>query len=179
MELWKSAFGYEGFYEVSDLGRVRRIWKNGKHRVITHRNYTRNYPSIALTKNKKRKVGSLHRLVAKTWIPNPENKPCVNHLNGDVRDCRVINLSWCTYSENLLHSYRVLSRKPPKITGLRNGVSRAIIDVNNGDIFYSVKELADYTGLNRSTLVNKLSGNKKNNTNFIYLTTIKNRKNVN
>lgn len=65
------------------------------------------YLAVALSDGKIQKAFSIHRLVAITFIPNPENKPCVNHINGIKTDNRAVNLEWCTQSENAKHSFRI------------------------------------------------------------------------
>lgn len=117
-EIWKDIKDYEGYFEVSNLGNFR-----SKDRIIKYKQSgTRNYPGkplktetivegyqrIVLMKEGIKKRYMCHRLVAQTFIPNPENKPFVNHINGNPQDNRVCNLEWCTQSENELHSYRNL-----------------------------------------------------------------------
>ena len=118
-EIWKEIKGYEGYFEVSNLGNFR-----SKNRVIGYKypGKTRNYPGkilkvesifegytrIVLMKNHIRKRYMCHRLVAETFIPNPKNKPFINHINGIKWDNRVSNLEWVTQSENELHSHSVL-----------------------------------------------------------------------
>lgn len=101
-EVWKQVVGYEGLYEVSDLGRL----KNVKTKYITdgHRSQS-GYAVTGLRMNNKSKASFLHRLVAIAFIENPENKPCVNHKNGLRHDNRVINLEWATVRENIVHGY--------------------------------------------------------------------------
>lgn len=70
------------------------------------------YQSISLRINKKRSRHLLHRLIAQSFIPNPQNKPEVNHMDGDKTNNDISNLEWATHSENGKHSYRVLGRKP-------------------------------------------------------------------
>lgn len=100
MENWKPVVEYEGFYEVSDQGFVRR---NGKTLVggVTRLGYR----YVLLYKYGVRERDNVHRIVAKTWIPNPENKPQVNHKNGVKADNRVKNLEWVTIEENRQHAY--------------------------------------------------------------------------
>lgn len=117
-EIWKEITGYEGYFEVSNLGNFR-----SKDRIIKYKQKgTRLYPGkpvktetivegyqrIVLMKEGVKKRYMCHRLVAQMFIPNPDNKPFVNHINGNPKDNRVDNLEWCTQSENELHSYQVL-----------------------------------------------------------------------
>lgn len=108
-EVWKPIPGYEEYYEISSLGRVKRI-KVGhgtqagriiKEYFDKHTGYCR----VALSVNSKVKDYSVHRLVAMTFLPNPEEKREVNHINGIKTDNRLENLEWATPSENRIHAY--------------------------------------------------------------------------
>lgn len=121
-EIWKDVMGYEGFYQISNLGRVKSLQrghfvndKRGRfypriQKEIILRNLTNSvgYVQVNLHKNGKCKIHSNHRLVATHFLPNLENKKQVNHKNGIKSDSRLENLEWCTASENGLHGYRVL-----------------------------------------------------------------------
>lgn len=132
-EIWKEVNGYEGFYEVSSLGRVRSIscriadkrCPNGKYHKgrILKPGYTVNgYLQVLLRANGKYKSCRVHRLVAEAFIPNTENKSEVNHKNGVKTDNRLENLEWNTRSENAAHMYRKLKIPPNK--GMEGKVSR-------------------------------------------------------
>lgn len=115
-EIWIDVKDYEGFYQVSNLGRVKsldRIVLPNKFyasKILKGSLNKDGYRRILLYKNSKYKGTSIHRLVATHFIDNPENKPCINHINGIRNDNRVENLEWVTYSENERHAYDVLGK---------------------------------------------------------------------
>lgn len=106
-EYWKDIQGYEGLYQVSNLGRVRsmsRLRPDKHHKVkakiLRQAFNSGGYPILTLSKNAIHKNIKVHRLVAKTFIPNSENKPCIDHINTIRTDNRVENLLWTTGKEN-------------------------------------------------------------------------------
>lgn len=111
MELFKDVKGYEELYQVSNLGRVKSLPKIVGRRlrgetVLAQQRSRHGYYMVDLCTNGKRFNASVHRLVAEAFIPNPDNKPCVNHIDGDKANNCVDNLEWCTHSENQLHAYK-------------------------------------------------------------------------
>ena len=100
-EIWKDIEGYEGIYQVSNKGRVKSLNYNrtGEERILKIRINKNGYACISL--GKERKFFRVHRLVAIAFIPNPENKPCVDHINAIRTDNRVENLRWVTHEENM------------------------------------------------------------------------------
>lgn len=95
-EVFKSIIGYEGLYEISNLGNVMSL-KRGKPKLPS---YYQGYKKIKLFKEKQWKTFNLHRLVAEAFIPNPENKNAVHHKNSIRHDNSVENLEWCLTLEN-------------------------------------------------------------------------------
>lgn len=122
-EKWKCIPGFEKYYQVSNMGRVKSlpytfIAKNGEHYPVkgkilkqekTSNGYLRTTLSVSIINKKKRYL--VHRLVGIVFIPNPLNKPYINHINGITTDNRFMKIEWSTQKENINHAINVLGRK--------------------------------------------------------------------
>lgn len=150
-EIWKEISGYEGYFEVSNLGNFR-----SKDRIIKYKqDGLRKYPGkslkvelmqdgycrIVLMKESKRRRYMCHRLVAETFIPNPDNKPFVNHIDGNKSNNCVSNLEWCTQSENEQHSVNVLGKSMKGKT-----LPRPVKCIENDMIFDSMSKAIEFVG---------------------------------
>lgn len=114
-EAWKDVPGWEGVYQVSNMGRVRSFRANPKGRVLSRKNREGAYIQVILKgMDKPTRYVSLHRLVAEVFIPNPKGLPQVNHKDGNRQNNRVSNLEWCTGADNV----RDAQRRNPEL--LRN-----------------------------------------------------------
>ena len=140
-EQWRTAI-YNGEiyknYEVSNLGRVRNLNYRDTGRIKELKQYEDrdSYLRVTLSKNKKRKPLLVHRLVACTFIPNPHNKPTVNHINENKHDNGIDNLEWATHREQVYHGTRT------------ERASKKVRCIETGQVFKSTRQASEETGEN-------------------------------
>lgn len=154
-ETWKDVPGYVGYYQVSSLGRIRSLPRNGTRKEvhILSPNVKKNgYVNVLLSKNDKRKTCRLHRLVAQAFIPNPDNKPQVNHKNGCRSDNRTVNLEWVSSKENINHKFRVLGYK----MGKRN--PKPVKCLETGEKFECIKDAERLYGKSYGAIQHAVNG---------------------
>lgn len=179
-EKWKEICEYEGMYEVSSNGNIRSVNRKVFHTsnnsmktvegvTLIQEQSNRGYKRVTLSKNGKVEKLSIHRLVAKAFIPNPDNKPHINHIDGDKKNNILSNLEWCTQSENMLHSSKVLGNKAGKPMqgklGKDSPFSKKVVQLTKDDTFvnsfYGLHEAQRETGVNKANIGEVCNGNRK------------------
>lgn len=178
-EVWKDVVGYEGLYQVSNYGRIKslnrvQVRKNGskilvKCRILKyHKQYYKNcfYYSVSLHAQKL-KTWNVHRIVALTFVENKDNKPYVDHINGQKEDNRCVNLRWATCLENIHNpiTYDIFINKMSERRNKKSG--KDVIPVNQYTIdgilvssYPSINEASRVTGID-ATAISYASRNKK------------------
>ena len=145
-------------YEVSTTGKVRS-WnyrKTGQTYEITQHLDKYGYLQVTLCQNGKRKSCRVHKLVAIAFIPNPHNKPTVNHINENKLDNRVENLEWATHSEQVHHGTYQERQKQ-----MKEKCAKRVKCIETGQIFDSIRQASKKTGLDYGSIVKVCQGIRK------------------
>jgi len=179
-EIWKDVIGYEGCYSVSNLGRVKSLKRkvNSLHgintrtvneRIIAQRTTMHGYMSVALRKYGKDKTLTVHRLIAIAFLNNPDDKPEVNHLDGNKKNNKLYNLEWVTKSENIKHAFRTGLQSLEKLKqsgikaslGNRKPITQYDKDMNVIRVFESCKDAAEATNIPHTNISQVCNGKCK------------------
>ena len=170
-EIWKDIKGFEGKYQISNLGRVKSLpkLKINKYGVISTPEIIMKtweadgYVKISLRRDDGSKFNArVHRLIAEAFIPNPENKPQVNHINTIRNDNRIENLEWCTQSENNNNPLTIQHLKQ-NMRNIPKPVMRITKDGYMMGIYKSLKIAENETNIKRKQIGDVVSG-KRNST---------------
>ena len=150
-EEWKPVVGYEKLYMVSSFGRVKSLGCYNHPEKIKNQRFPKNgYLLVSIWENNKEKKLLVHRMVAKAFIPNPDNKKTVNHKQGNKKDNRWLKLEWNTRQENTIHSYRELGRKSNPLRGANHSRAKKVIQKDkNGDIINKYDTVTEAAFINK------------------------------
>jgi hypothetical protein len=172
-EIWKDIEGYEGLYQVSNLGKVKSLSNNlaKKEKILKNSKNVKGYHKVTLCLFGKRKSITVHRLVAEAFIHNDKNKSQVNHINGVKIDNNVNNLEWSTASENVRHSWKNGLSNISEFCKQRVSESKSIPVVSNltGIVYKSIRQASEIYCIPEASLADMLRGRMKNKTDLVYL----------
>ena len=171
IEIWKDYKEYEGLYQASNLGRLRSLdrWvsKNGsmqfiKGRILKLGNHNKGYLSVGLCKNNKEKTYLVHRIIAETFIPNPDNLPFVNHKDEDKTNNSVDNLEWCDakYNTNYGTAIERISKSLTNNIYTSREVDVYDLDMNFIETLPSSKECGRKYKVQHSNVIHCCNGGK-------------------
>ena len=169
-EEWRDVVGYEGRYQVSNMGRVKSLGRKDclgriqKERILKPGVNGGGYLKVGLRAGGKQKMFLVHRLVCQSFHENPDNKPQVNHLNEIKTDNRASNLEWCTCKRNINHG----SRNERVAKTLSKPVGQYTRDGELVKIWPSATEAERQTGFNHGHICNTVRGKHKQAYGFIW-----------
>ena len=154
---------FDSRYYIDDHGAINSRYREDEHYGfrIEEKIGTDGYPNVTLSINGVSKTITVHRLLAIAFIPNPENKPQVNHKNGNKLDYSLDNLEWATPTENMQHAFDNGLCKPPK-------QPCRVIDISTGKVYTSIKKAAMDLNISYSNCKKYLRGFVKNKTSLRY-----------
>ena len=149
MEIWKDIIGYEGRYQISNLGNVKSFTRT-EEGFMMKAHLIKGYYSVKLSNGHRgdKKESAIHRLVAQAFIPNPDNKPQVNHIDGNKHNNNAENLEWVTNGENGKHAFKNHLREH---TTLYKKV-KVVYKDGSVKIFKSMQEAATDLGVTRQAV---------------------------
>jgi len=166
-EIWKDIAGYEGLYQVSNHGNIRSH-KRRPNTLLKQSPTNCGYMKVELYKNANGKMYYVHRLVAQAFLPNPQGKSEINHIDGIKTNNNVSNLEWASRSENQLHAINQGLREPSPMTGrfgALNHNSKAVIQKDlDGNVIAkwdSIASASKAVMCSPSFISNCLQGRKK------------------
>lgn len=164
-EIWKNVLRYDGKYQVSNHGNVRQVLPDGNCKLLKLIYHKDGYAHVNLYKivdgTRKRKFASVHILVAEVFVPNPENKPEVNHKDTDKHNNFDTNLEWATRKENARHAIE---------NGCRSKTPVEVQCLQNGKKYRSMAQAEQLLGLYKNAVVRSIrSGKPINGYTFIIL----------
>ena len=162
---WRPIKDYENIYEINELSEIRSLNKRNYHHILKQRIDRAGYKTVRLSLKGKTATEYVHRLIGNTYLDNPNNRCCINHIDGDKLNNNLGNLEWSSHSENMKHAYQ-----SGLVTNLKSRY-KPVIDKCSGEIFESIKKAADYYMIPYTTCKNYINGNRNNPTCLSYLNT--------
>lgn len=171
IEIWKDVIGFEGYYQVSDSGKIRgldridTLGRKVKGKILSVRTDKDGYLLVTLVKNNNAKTKKVHRVVAESFLQNPNNLPEVNHIDGDKRNNSVKNLEWCTHKENHVHARKtgLIQQKGEKSVNhkLTTDAVHFIREMyKRGDSVYGCCALANKFNVSQATISRVVKGKR-------------------
>lgn len=155
---WISIPKYEGLYEINIIGQVRSLHKRNYHGIMPQRLDRAGYYTVRLSNKGKDSTQYVHRLLRFTFIPNPLNKPEINHIDGNKLNNSIENLEWVTHAENVKHAYQTGAIKRRK--GKDHVRAVPVLFKPTGERFATISEAAKKDGKNYEAFRRRLRINK-------------------
>jgi hypothetical protein len=162
MEVWRDVPGYEGLYQVSNLGRIKRLFCNGNENFLQGKHDKDGYITVILSRKQTKKYCRLHRLIAKAFIPNPGGKAEVNHKDRNKRNNEVSNLEWVTPAENTRHC--IDTGRPTH----KRAILQYTKDMELIAVWDSLKEAAKQLNIGDSNICSCCAGRLKTSGGYIW-----------